>query len=73
MEAAEYIYKKLKSENLLERAFGWRKEAGTDKFDLVCVGHSLGGGIAVILTLMLRQEYQAIKCFAYSPPGGLLR
>ena len=29
-------------------------EQGTDKFALVCVGHSLGGGTAAILAIILR-------------------
>ena len=73
VQAAEYIYTKLKVENLLTRAFSWNREVGTDKFDLVCVGHSLGAGTATILALMLRQEFPTVKCYAYSPPGGLLR
>ena len=95
VQAAEYIHGKLIQENLLERAFNWRKERvmiiimtvrmmvmmtmmlvtmvmvmillmaminlffkcnnqGTDKFALVCVGHSLGGGTAAILAIILR-------------------
>ena len=35
VQAAEYIYRKLKTENLLEKAFDWRPEAGTNSFPLV--------------------------------------
>ena len=39
----------------------------------VCTGHSLGGGTAAILAILLREEYQDITAYAFSPPGGLLR
>ena len=35
-------------------------------------GHSLGAGTAVILAFMLRKKYPHVRCYAYSPPGGLL-
>lgn len=35
-------------------------------------GHSLGAGIAVILSLRLKKDYPNLKCIAYSPPGGLV-
>lgn len=70
---AAYIYKKLKEDHLLTKAFNWDQERGTQDFDIVCVGHSLGAGTATILAIMLKQEFPSTKCFAYSPPGGLLR
>lgn len=73
VDAASYIYKKVKDEHLLTKAFNWDKDRGTDTFNIVCVGHSLGAGTAAILAIMLKQEYPATKCFSFSPPGGLLR
>ena len=72
-DSAAYIYKKLKEEHLLTKAFNWDQERNTQDFDIVCVGHSLGAGTATILAIMLKQEYPNTKCFAFSPPGGLLR
>lgn len=42
-------------------------------YQLVVTGHSLGAGTAAILTFLLRNQYpdRDVKCFAYSPPGGL--
>lgn len=40
---------------------------------LIIVGHSLGAGVAAILTILLKSSYPNIACFAYSPPGGLMR
>lgn len=49
------------------------QERSQEKYDLVLVGHSLGAGAAAILAIMLQQEYQDVHCYAYAPPGGLLR
>jgi len=37
-------------------------------YDLVVVGHSLGGGCAQVLSLMLRPSFPSLLCFAYEPP-----
>jgi len=37
VQAAAYIYRKLKQESLLERAFNWNLAEGTDKFPLVSI------------------------------------
>ena len=90
VQSAEYIHKKLLSENLLQLAFSHDKERKTEQFPLVrttfsslvtcyllcpqvCTGHSLGGGTAAILAILLREEYPDVTCYAFSPPGGLLR
>lgn len=41
-------------------------------YTLRIVGHSLGAGIGVILSLMLRNKFPNLRCLCYSPPGGLL-
>ena len=40
-------------------------------YDLVVVGHSLGGGCAQVLSLMLRPSFPSLRCFAYEPPVSL--
>ena len=73
VQCAVYIRNKLMNENLLEKAFSHKTENGTPEFQLILVGHSLGAGTAAILALLLRDEYPNLHCYAYSPPGGLLR
>lgn len=43
-------------------------------YSLVVTGHSLGAGTAAILSFILREKYKDrdVKCYAFSPPGGLL-
>uniref|UniRef100_A0A8C8E5I5 Diacylglycerol lipase-alpha n=1 Tax=Otus sunia TaxID=257818 RepID=A0A8C8E5I5_9STRI len=71
--SAEYIKKKLEQEMVLSQAFGRDLGRGTKHYGLIVVGHSLGAGTAAILSFLLRPQYPSLKCFAYSPPGGLLR
>jgi len=35
-------------------------------------GHSLGAGVAAMLSLKMHQRAQGVKCWAFCPPGGLL-
>ncbi|XP_040564209.1 diacylglycerol lipase-alpha [Lepeophtheirus salmonis] len=68
--SASYIHQQLIQDKLLSKAFNWTSE--TSSYPLICVGHSLGAGIAAILSILLKQDYPNTHCFAYSPPGGLL-
>lgn len=43
------------------------------EYRLVVVGHSLGAGAAALLAFMLRSSYPHVRCYAFSPPRGLLR
>jgi hypothetical protein len=36
---------------------------------LKSAGHSLGGGIAALLSMLLRSRFPRLQCLAYSPPG----
>lgn len=73
VQAAVYIRRKLREDNILHRAFGFDKNKGTEEYEIVLVGHSLGAGTASILAILLKQEYPNVTCYSYSPPGGLLR
>jgi len=45
---------------------------GPQEYRLVVVGHSLGAGAAALLAIMLRSAYPHVRCYAFSPPRGLL-
>nr|XP_060642644.1 diacylglycerol lipase-beta [Anolis sagrei ordinatus] len=66
-QAANYIYQRLINDGILNQAFTIAPE-----YKLVVVGHSLGGGTASILAIMLKNAFPNLKCYAFSPPGGLL-
>lgn len=66
-QAANYIYRRLVNDGILNQAFTIAPE-----YKLVVVGHSLGGGTASILAVMLRNAFPNLRCYAFSPPGGLL-
>lgn len=36
------------------------------------IGHSLGGGVAAVLALLLKPAYPSVRALAISPPGGLV-
>ena len=36
-------------------------------------GHSLGAGVAALLAMLLQPIYPKLHCYAYSPPGGLIK
>ncbi|EDV28188.1 uncharacterized protein TRIADDRAFT_53544 [Trichoplax adhaerens] len=66
-ESAKVLKEKLKSQKLLEPAFNEHPD-----YDLIIVGHSLGAGVAAILSILMKPDYPKLRCFAYSPPGGLV-
>ena len=40
-------------------------------YQLVVCGHSLGAGCSFLLSLRLRQFFPHLRCWCFSPPGGL--
>ncbi|XP_067859617.1 diacylglycerol lipase-beta isoform X2 [Heptranchias perlo] len=66
-QAASYIHKKLINDGILDQAF-----AVAPEYKLVLAGHSLGAGAASILAIMLHRSFPQLRCYAFSPPGGLL-
>lgn len=67
LQAAMFVYRQLAKNGILEEAFARHPE-----YHLVITGHSLGAGAAVLLSLFLKTKYPELRCFAFSPPGGLL-
>jgi sn1-specific diacylglycerol lipase len=59
--------------NLINATYFGFQDGVDETYDLVLVGHSLGAGTAAILAILLRQEFPNLHCYAFSPPGGLLR
>ncbi|XP_056152875.1 diacylglycerol lipase-beta [Lampris incognitus] len=66
-QAASYIYKKLVNDGILNQAFSIAPE-----YKLVITGHSLGGGTASLLAILLRNSFPTLQCYSFSPPGGLM-
>lgn len=72
--AAEYVCMRLIDDQILKRAFNSRPDLGSQEYQLVLCGHSLGAGVAAILGILLRKRnlYPNLRAFLYSPPGGIL-
>uniref|UniRef100_A0A0K0E1S5 sn-1-specific diacylglycerol lipase n=1 Tax=Strongyloides stercoralis TaxID=6248 RepID=A0A0K0E1S5_STRER len=65
---AKNILTKLDNSQILTKSF-----SDYPSYDLVITGHSLGGGVGALLTLLLKQKYtKNIKCYCISPPGCVL-
>ncbi|XP_076044730.1 diacylglycerol lipase-beta-like isoform X3 [Oratosquilla oratoria] len=67
VQAAKFVMQRLEETRAIGVAMSSRSRYG-----LVVTGHSLGAGTAVVLSAMLRPQYPHLKCFAFSPPGGLV-
>ncbi|XP_069762799.1 diacylglycerol lipase-beta [Narcine bancroftii] len=65
LQAAMYIYQKLMDNGILNQATAL-------EYNLIVTGHSLGAGAAAILAIKLHESYPGLRCYAFSPPGGLL-
>ncbi|VEL06652.1 unnamed protein product [Protopolystoma xenopodis] len=64
---ARRICAKLEELHLIELAQKLRPD-----YPIVVTGHSLGAGIATILSILLRSKYPNLTCLAFSPPLSLL-
>ena len=67
LQAANYVLRQLNQSGVLKKAF-----LQYPQYNLVVTGHSLGAGAAVLLSMILRPTFPKIRCFAFSPPGGLI-
>jgi len=66
LHTARWVQRILKDKGILEKAF-----SHGPNYKLIIVGHSLGAGCAALLSILMREEYPDLQCFAYSPPACL--
>uniref|UniRef100_A0A914C025 sn-1-specific diacylglycerol lipase n=1 Tax=Acrobeloides nanus TaxID=290746 RepID=A0A914C025_9BILA len=67
LKSARYVYNTLQKHNVLEDLFMLNPG-----YNLIVTGHSLGAGVASLLTLLLKQTYPTVRCYAFSPPGCVI-
>lgn len=67
LSTANKILEKLKSYNILEKAF-----EKYPSYNLLVTGHSLGANVACLLSIKLINDYPNLRCIAYSPSSGVL-
>ncbi|EKG02819.1 hypothetical protein TCSYLVIO_006148 [Trypanosoma cruzi] len=69
---ALYVLQELRESGVLDRIL----HEDFKKLNVVVLGHSLGAGVASILSIMLWSTEPTLRgrlrCIAYAPPGGLL-
>ena len=70
LSKAKWLYNDLKKYKILKQLYA--QDSPYKEHNLVVVGHSLGGGCAQVLSLLLRPSFPGIKCYAYEPPGKKL-
>jgi hypothetical protein len=63
----KWLYNDIKVHKVLKLLFS--EDSQYKEYNLVVVGHSLGGGCASVLSLMLRPSFPNLKCYAFEPPG----
>ncbi|KAI6214827.1 Lipase-3 domain-containing protein [Aphelenchoides besseyi] len=63
LNSARYVYTTLTKNHVLEDIL-----VLNPNYSICVVGHSLGAGVASLLTLLLKQTYPTCRCYAFSPP-----
>ena len=67
LASTEWLYRDMKRHGKLNKIL-----AEYEGYKLRIVGHSLGAGIAAILSVLLRPKYPDLRCLAFSPPGCVM-
>lgn len=67
MWVKETLCAECEGRSILNRAF----EKGRG-YKLVLTGHSLGGGCSALLSVLLKEQYPDLRCYAYGVPGAVL-
>lgn len=63
----KWTYNDIKKQGVLKNLYS--SMSPYKDYDLVVAGHSLGGGCAQVLSLMLRPSFPSLRCYAFEPPG----
>lgn len=58
---------------MLEEKWVEQARAKRPNYPLVVCGHSLGAGLTSILSILLKPHFPEVKCYAFSPPGALMK
>ncbi|RUS90108.1 hypothetical protein EGW08_002150 [Elysia chlorotica] len=66
LDKAYFVLDRLNNMEILEAAFG---KLNADA-KLVITGHGLGSGVAAVLSIILREQYPQLMCYAFSPMGA---
>mmetsp|Transcript_23753 Transcript_23753/g.26471 ORF Transcript_23753/g.26471 Transcript_23753/m.26471 type:complete len:830 (-) Transcript_23753:86-2575(-) len=67
LASTEWIYRDIQKIGKLTKIL-----AEYEGYKLRIIGHSLGAGVAAILSVLLRPKYPNIRCLAFSPPGCVM-
>lgn len=67
MIGAEKLLNRLQEGNLLDRVCTTYAD-----YTLTLTGHSLGGGVSILLGAKLRERYPDLRVYAFATPAGLL-
>ena len=67
LNCALVLKERLCNDNILDDAF-----RRAPNYKLRLVGHSLGGGAAALLGILLKEDYPDLEVFTYGPPGSML-
>merc|ERR1711957_244727 len=67
LASTEWLYRDMKRHGKLNKIL-----AEYEGYKLRIIGHSLGAGVAAILSVLLRPKYPNLRCLAFSPPGCVM-
>jgi len=67
LATTDWLYRDIKKHGRLEKTI-----AEYEGYKLRIIGHSLGAGVASILSFLLRPKYPQLRCIAFSPPGCVM-
>jgi sn1-specific diacylglycerol lipase len=66
--SAEWVFEDLEKHGILDKLL-LGNDCRYPGYRLYVTGHSLGGGCAATLSLMLKHKFPSLKCLCFSPPS----